>query len=255
MLASLFSLHGRVALVTGASRGLGLAMAQALAEAGATVAINGRDGAALEKIAGKLRDQGLRVEASCFDVRDQRASGAALEALLARNERLDILIANAGITHRGALGEWTPEMWNEVLATNLTACFFLAQRAAAAMRERRHGRIIFTSSITTLLGRAQIPGYVAAKSGLAGLMRSLAAELGADGVTCNAITPGYFETALTEPLLRDEAFAARITERIPLRRWGKPSDLAGAVVFLASDAATYVTGQQIVVDGGFSTTI
>ena len=159
----LFSLDRRVALVTGASRGLGFAMAEALAEAGATVVLNGRHAATLEAAARKLRDRGLNIETAAFDVTEQARSHAALETIISQMGRLDIVIANAGVTHRAALAGWTAKDWDRMLATNVTACFFLAQSAATAMRKQRYGRIIFTTSITARRGRATIHGYVAAK--------------------------------------------------------------------------------------------
>jgi gluconate 5-dehydrogenase len=251
----LFSLDGRVALVTGASRGLGLAMAEALAEAGATVILNGRNAGTLRIEADRLRDRGLKAETLAFDVTDCAAADLAIQSIIADHRRLDVLIANAGIIHRAQLGDWTSEAWDQVVAANLTACFFLAQRAAAPMRSQGHGRIIFITSIVGILGRRTVHAYAALKSGLAGLARSLAAELGDHGITCNSIAPGWFETEFTAALLRDEAFVERINNRVPLRRWGKPRDLAGAAIFLASDAASYVTAQQIVVDGGLSATM
>lgn len=248
----MFSLEGRIALITGASRGLGLAMARALAGAGAHAVLNGRHGGSLDRCVAGLAADGLAASAAPFDVTDEDAVKAAIEGIVERHGRLDILIDNAGINHREELSAHTTEDWRRVLDVNLTASFVVAREAARPMVAQGWGRIVFTASIMSRLARPGIPAYVATKSALAGLARALAVELGPAGVTCNAIAPGYFLTEFTAALSDDPEFDAMVRQRTPVGRWGNAEELGGAAVFLASDAAAYVNGHVLTVDGGMS---
>lgn len=246
----MFSLEGRVALVTGSSRGLGYAMAKALKENGAHVIVNARDPAAVAEAAAKIG-----AEAMAFDVTDSAIARKSLEDIVKRHGHLDILVNNAGIQHRRPLVEWQDDDFDRVIGINLASCFRLSRDAARLMLPNQFGRIINTGSVAAILGRPTIHAYVAAKAGLHGLTRSMAAELGRHGITVNALAPGYFATELNTALLEDKAFTAWVESRTPAGRWAKPEELGGAAVFLASNAASYVNGHVLAVDGGLSTSL
>lgn len=247
---TMFSLAGRVALVTGSSRGLGWAMAQAFARAGAHVVINGIDPGRAEGRVAELTKAGLASSASPFDVTDAKACENAVSAIVGRHGRLDILVSNAGSAVRKPLAEFTDEDWRGVVASHLDAAFRLAREASHGMVRRRWGRIIFTASIMGQIARPSIPAYAAAKGGLMALAKALAVELGPHGITCNAIAPGYFATDLNKALRANADFNAMVQGRTPLARWAEPHEIAGPALMLASDAGSYVNGHTLTVDGG-----
>ncbi|MDA1098347.1 MAG: 3-oxoacyl-ACP reductase FabG [Proteobacteria bacterium] len=247
-----FRLDGRLALITGSTRGLGLAIARAMAEQGARVLINSRTVAECAAVVERLSADGHAAAALPFDAADGPGRAGALAGLDDGADSIDILVNNAGIIHRAPLADFPEEKWRQVLDVNLTAPFLLAQMVAPGMVRRGWGRIINISSILGQIGRATVPAYVSSKHGLIGLTRTLAVELGPHGVTVNAINPGYFATEFNAPLIADPEFDAMVKGRTPLGRWGDPVELAGAAVFLASDAGGYVNGAALTVDGGMT---
>jgi gluconate 5-dehydrogenase len=245
-----FSLRGKTALVTGASRGLGLAMAGALARAGARVVLAARDAPRLDEAVGQLRAAGADAHALAFDLTDEPAVLAAIPRLLERHGRLDILLNNAGVCIWSRFLDSTLEAWRRTLETNLTAVYLLAREAARPMIAQRWGRIINVGSYVSVIGRERLQAYVASKHGLVGLTKSIAGELGRHGVTCNAIAPGLFLTEMAKPVTSNPARMRVFTDAIAIGRWGEPSELAGPAVFLASEASSYVNGHTLHVDGG-----
>jgi gluconate 5-dehydrogenase len=252
----MFDLGGKVALVTGASKGLGFGMALGLAQAGATVILNGRDQTVLDARVAELAAQGLKkAQTACFDVSNETNASAAIADIGQRQGRLDILVNNAGITHREELIKFQTADFQRVLDTNLTAVFAMSREAAKIMIPQKSGRIISTASMSIFMGRPTIPAYIASKGAVAAMTRALAVELGPHGITVNAIAPGYMSTDMTAPLEARPDFDEWVKTRTPVGRWGKPDDLSGPVVFLASDEGAYVNGQVLTVDGGMSIAI
>ena len=243
------SLDGRVSLVTGASRGIGLAIARALAANGATVVLAARDVAKLEPVVAELVAAGRRASALALDVASADSVDAAFEALLAAHGRIDHLVNNAGITQDQLLLRMKPQQWNDVLATNLTGAFLCTQAALRPMLKQRAGRIVNITSVVGLTGNAGQANYAASKAGLIGFTKSVAREVASRGITANAVAPGFIETDMTAAMT--EKAREAMTASIPLGRVGSGEDVAGAVLYLVSDAASYVTGQILSVDGGF----
>ena len=247
----LFNLDGKVALVTGASRGLGAAMAEALASAGAAVALHANSRPASVTADAIAASSGRRTTLLTADLADKSAGDRLVADTLAAFGRLDILVNNAGIIRRRAAAEHTDEDWDAVVAVNLSSVFRLCRAAGRHMIERGGGKIVNIASMLSFQGGVTVPGYAASKGGLVQLTKALANEWASHHINVNAIAPGYMETDNTAALRADAARNREIMARIPAGRWGAPQDMAGAVVFLASRASDYVNGHVLAVDGGW----
>jgi gluconate 5-dehydrogenase len=253
MSENLFGLTGQVALVTGTSRGLGQHFARALARAGADLVLTSRNAGTLAGFASEVKALGCKVACVELDVRDQASIQRAIKEAIGAFGKLDILVNNAGCNVRKPALDVTWDDWNLILDTNLRGTFFVAQAAARHMIERGYGRIINVGSVTSVFGYAGLAPYGASRGGVRQLTMSLADDWGAYGVTVNCLAPGWFKTEQNKVLYESQEWVDYLVERIPVKRPGEPHDLDGAVVFLASEASRYVTGQTLLVDGGIST--
>lgn len=247
---SIFDLKGRTALITGSSRGLGRAMAEGLAAAGARVLINGTDTSRVAQTVAEFRSAGYEADAASFNVTVEEEVKAAFEGLDAAGVAVDILVNNAGIQYRKPMVELETADWQRVIDTNLTSAFVIGREAAKRMIARGHGKIVNIGSLTSELARATIAPYTVAKGGIKMLTRAMAAEWAQHGIQANAIGPGYMLTDMNEALISNPDFDAWVKGRTPSKRWGKPEELIGTAVFLSSSASDYVNGQIIYVDGG-----
>ena len=253
--AHTFRLDGQLALVTGSSTGIGYALARGLAQAGARVVLNGRDTARLAAALAALQAEGLAVESRAFDVCDAVAAEAAVAEIEAEHGALDILINNAGITRRGAFHEMPIADWQAVLRTNVDSAFIVGQAVARRMVARGRGNIINICSVMSEVGRPGTAAYAASKGALKMLTKGMAIDLAPHGIRVNGIGPGYFQTELTAGLVADETFNAWLINRTPARRWGQVDELAPVAVFLAGDAARFINGHILYVDGGVTATL
>jgi NAD(P)-dependent dehydrogenase (short-subunit alcohol dehydrogenase family) len=250
---SLFDLRGKVAIVTGTSRGLGQYLARALARAGADLVITSRDPGTLKPFQAEIEALGRKVQPLALDVRNHASIRKMVSDAFAHYGKIDILVNNAGCNVRKPALEVTWDDWNLVLDTNLRGTFFVAQAVARHMIDKKCGRIINIGSVTCVAGYAGLGPYGASRGGVKQLTMSLADDWGVHGVTVNCLAPGWFKTAQNAVMYENKEWVEYLCDRIPLKRPGQPQDLDGAVVFLASDASAYVTGQTLLVDGGIST--
>ncbi|CUA93921.1 SDR family oxidoreductase [Pannonibacter indicus] len=250
MTKPLFDLSGQTALISGSTRGLGLAIAEGLAQAGAAVVLNGRSVQAVAERAAELRRRGFTVHEAAFDVTREEEVVAAFKRFDAAGLGISILVNNAGIQHRQPMVELALADWQRVIDTNLTSAFLMGREAARRMIPRGAGKIINIGSLTSELARATVIPYTVAKGGIKMLTRGMAAEWAKHGIQANAIGPGYMVTDMNEALINNPQFDAWVKGRTPSARWGNPDELAGTAVYLASSASNYVNGQIIYVDGG-----
>ncbi len=255
MIEQLFNVRGKIALITGSSRGLGFTLARGLADSGATVVLNGVDRERLGAAVKELRAQGGTVHGESFDVTNQAGVTEAIVSIEKEVGPIDVLVNNAGIHRRAPLEDMTLEDWKKVIEVNLTSAFIVAQAVVHYMKTRQRGKIINITSLNAEGARPTIGNYCAAKGGLKMLTKSMATEWGKYNIQVNAIGPGYFMTDLTRKLADDPEFDAWVKREVPLARWGRPDELIGTAVFLASDASNYVNGTTIYVDGGWQASL
>jgi len=249
-----FDLTGRVALVTGSSKGIGFSLSKGLAKAGAQLVMNGRNEDDLEAAADTLRATGARVDTLSFDVTDPAAVREAVNDY-ERVGQIDILINNAGMQHRGPLEDFETDAFDHLMRTNVNSAFYVGQAVAKHMIPRGQGKIINIASVQTALARPGIAPYTASKGAIANLTKGMATDWARLGLNCNAIAPGYFDTPLNAALVADPEFSAWLEKRTPQGRWGNVEELQGAAVFLASDAASFVNGHTLYVDGGITASL
>lgn len=250
MSTSLFDLSGHIALVTGSTSGLGLAIARGLGEAGATLVVNGRNNERLEETVAAFRAAGVKAHASRFDVTSENEVNEAVAAIERDIGPIAILVNNAGIQRRAPMLEMSLAIWEEVIRNNLTSIFIVGKAVAGAMIARKRGKIINICSLMSEVARPTIAPYTASKGGVRQLTRAMCAEWAGHNIQVNGIGPGYFQTPLNEALWSDPEFNRWISARTPAGRWGKPEELVGVALFLASAASDFVNGQVVYVDGG-----
>lgn len=251
----LFDLSGRTALITGSSQGIGYALAQGLARAGANLVLNGRDPVKLADAAARLEQTGATIHHLAFDVTDHGAARAAIDGFEASTGAIDICVNNAGMQQRAPLEDFPADAFERLMRTNVNSVFNVGQAVARHMIGRGRGKIINIASVQTALARPSIAPYTATKGAVGNLTKGMATDWAKHGLQCNAIAPGYFDTPLNAALVADPDFSAWLEKRTPAGRWGKVDELVGACIFLASDAASFVNGHTLYVDGGITASL